>query len=292
MGITIHVNGRSNSLAHKGSGGIAKCTLPDVCKTPSPGGPVPVPYPIIISKSSDLKKGSKKVKFDGGNSAAIKSSEFSRCSGDEAGTAGGVKSSTNMKEATWILYSFDVKIEGRNACRLTDKMMMNHGNTVCLAGLSVQDGVEGGDIPDPLCPVCGKSLDNHPPLPNMEDKALIKEANDKIKAKKGTLGGAKVGSNSATAIAGGASPATGITHLSGKFIPLSPQQIKKLEQGGNPIGNCAEQKLLLDVFITQGVPFNKTAVADIKMGIGKKMPKGTKKSDMKPLSALTRPTII
>jgi len=84
--------------------------------------------------SSDLKKGSKKVKFDGGNSAAIKGSEFSRCSGDEAGTAGGVKSSTNMKEATWILYSFDVKIEGKNACRLSDKMMMNHGNTACLSG--------------------------------------------------------------------------------------------------------------------------------------------------------------
>lgn len=47
---------------------------------------------------------------------------------------GGVKSSTNMKEATWLLYSFDVKLEGKNACRLSDKMMMNHGNTVCLSG--------------------------------------------------------------------------------------------------------------------------------------------------------------
>jgi hypothetical protein len=24
--------------------------LPDVCKTPSPGGPVPIPYPVIVSK--------------------------------------------------------------------------------------------------------------------------------------------------------------------------------------------------------------------------------------------------
>ncbi len=140
MACTIHVNGRSNSLVHKGSTGIAKSTLPDVCKTPSPGGPVPIPYPVIVSTSSDLKKGSKKVKFDGGNSAAIKGSEFSRCSGDEPGTAGGVKSSTNMKEATWILYSFDVKIEGKNACRLSDKLMMNHGNTACLMGWA-QGGV-------------------------------------------------------------------------------------------------------------------------------------------------------
>jgi len=149
MGVTIHVNGRSNSLVHKGSGGMSKCTLPDVCKTPSPGGPIPIPYPVIISMSSDLKKGSKTVKFDGGKSAAVKGSEFSRCSGDEPGTAGGVKSSTNMKEATWILYSFDVKIEGKNACRLSDKMMMNHGNTACLSGEGKQDSIEGTKVCPP-----------------------------------------------------------------------------------------------------------------------------------------------
>jgi hypothetical protein len=85
--------------------------------------------------SSDLAKGTKTVKADGGNMAAIKGSEFSRCSGDEPGTAGGVVSSTNMKEATWLLYSFDVKMDGKNACRLTDSMKMNHGNTVCMRGV-------------------------------------------------------------------------------------------------------------------------------------------------------------
>lgn len=147
MGVTIHVNGKSNSLVHKGSMGIAKSTIPDVCKTPSPGGPVPIPYPVIISMSSDLAKGTKTVKVDGGNSAAIKGSEFSRCNGDEPGTAGGVKSSTNMKEATWILYSFDVKLEGKNACRLSDKMMMNHQNTACLGG-EAQVSVPQGDCSD------------------------------------------------------------------------------------------------------------------------------------------------
>ncbi len=134
MGVTIHCNGKSNSLVHKGNGGFTKSTLPDVCKTPSPGGPVPIPYPVIVSLPSDLTKGTKTVKIDGGNMVAIKGSEFSRCTGDEPGTAGGVKSSTNMKEATWLLYSFDVKIEGKNACRLSDKMLMNHGNTACLGG--------------------------------------------------------------------------------------------------------------------------------------------------------------
>jgi uncharacterized Zn-binding protein involved in type VI secretion len=114
--------------------GIAKCTVPDVCKTPSPGGPVPIPYPVIVSMSNSLAKGTKTVKVDGKKMAAVKGSEFSRCNGDEPGTAGGVKSSTNMKEATWLLYSFDVKLDGKNACRLSDKMMMNHGNTGCLGG--------------------------------------------------------------------------------------------------------------------------------------------------------------
>jgi hypothetical protein len=134
MGLTIKVNGENNSLAHKGSTGISTATLPDVCKTPSPGGPVPLPYPNV-AMSSDLAKGTKTVKVDGGNMAAIKGSEFSRSTGDEPGTAGGAKSSTFIKEATWILYSFDVKLDGKNACRLTDKMFHNHQNTVNAAGV-------------------------------------------------------------------------------------------------------------------------------------------------------------
>jgi hypothetical protein len=132
VSVTIKVNGQNNSLVHKGSNGMVQCTLPDVCKTPSPGGPVPVPYPVIVSMSSDLTDGTTTVTADGGQMIAIKGSQFSRCTGDEAGTAGGVKSSTNMKEAKFITYSFDVQIEGKNACRLQDKMTMNHENTASI----------------------------------------------------------------------------------------------------------------------------------------------------------------
>lgn len=132
MSATVIANGLS--VSHKGSGGIARNTLPDVCKTPSPAGPVPVPYPVIVAKSSDLQGGTVTVKADGGQMIAICGSVYSRCTGDEAGTAGGVTSSTNLKESKWLSYSFDVKIEGQGVCRLTDKMTMNHGNTMCLAG--------------------------------------------------------------------------------------------------------------------------------------------------------------
>jgi hypothetical protein len=166
MAVTIHVNGSSNSLAHKGCSGITKSTIPDVCKTPSPGGPVPIPYPIIVSMSSSLKNGTTTVTVDGGNPAAIKGSEYGSCSGDEAGTAGGVKSSTNMKEATWILYSFDVKLDGGNACRLSDKMMMNHGNAACLGGtlhapVPLLDSCDKAGL-DKLAEDCNKAINCSP----------------------------------------------------------------------------------------------------------------------------------
>jgi hypothetical protein len=131
MSSTININ--DLTLAHKGSSGTAAATLPDACKTPSPGGPVPLPYPNI-AQSSDLAKGTTTIKVDGGNMAANKGSELARSTGDEAGSIGGVTSSTFIKEATWMLYSFDVMLEGKNACRLSDKLFMNHENTVCLGG--------------------------------------------------------------------------------------------------------------------------------------------------------------
>jgi hypothetical protein len=119
-------------LTYKGSIGVSTATLPDVCKTPTPGGPVPIPYPNFADQSS-LDKGSKTVKAHG-NMIAIKGSEYSLSSGDEPGTVGGVTSNTFKKETAWITYSFDVKMDGQNACRHTDKKFHNHKNTVDLAG--------------------------------------------------------------------------------------------------------------------------------------------------------------
>lgn len=141
MPVTIKVNGTSNSLVHKMSNGISTATIPDVCKTPSPGGPVPVPYPNI-AQSITLASGTTTVKGDR-MMAANKGSKFSLSNGDNAGVAGGVKSSTFMKEATWILYSFDVKLNRKNACRLTDKMFHNSENAANLAGV-IQALVDAG----------------------------------------------------------------------------------------------------------------------------------------------------
>jgi hypothetical protein len=119
-------------LTYKGTVGISAATLPDVCKTPSPGGPVPIPYPNIANQSS-LKNGTTTVKAHG-QMIAVKGSQYGMSNGDEAGIAGGVKSNVNMKATDWITYSFDVKLDGQNACRHTDKKFHNNQNTVDLAG--------------------------------------------------------------------------------------------------------------------------------------------------------------
>ncbi|MBI3776152.1 MAG: DUF4150 domain-containing protein [Gammaproteobacteria bacterium] len=121
MPATVNVNTRT--VVHKSSSGIAMA-FPDVCKTPSPAGPIPIPYPNI-AQSSDTAQGSTDVKVDG-NPVMLKGSNFSTSSGDEAGSAGGgVASNTTKGKAEFVNYSFDVKIEGKNVPRLGDMMLQN-----------------------------------------------------------------------------------------------------------------------------------------------------------------------
>lgn len=150
MPVTIKVNGTVNSLVHKMSNGISTATIPDVCKTPTPGGPVPTPYPNI-AQSITLSNGTTTVKGDK-MMAANKGSKFALSNGDNAGTLGGVKSNVFMKEATWILYSPTVKLQGKGACRLTDKMFHNSNNAANLTGI-LQSVVRalGKDMAEEIC---------------------------------------------------------------------------------------------------------------------------------------------
>lgn len=121
---TVHANCRG--IAHKGSGGMST-VFPDVCKTPTPGGPVPIPYPNI-GMSSDTSGGPTKVKTDG-KMPMVKGAKYSMTSGDEAGNAGGGVVSNKFKsEAEFMMYSFDVMFEGKNVCRLGDPLFHNTKN--------------------------------------------------------------------------------------------------------------------------------------------------------------------
>ena len=121
------VNVNFRTVVHKSSNGVSPA-FPDVCKTPSPAGPVPIPYPNV-AMSADTDKGTKKVKIEG-NPVMIDGSNFKTSTGDEAGSAGGgVVSSKNKGTAEFVSFSFDVKFEGKGACRLADMMLQNKGGT-------------------------------------------------------------------------------------------------------------------------------------------------------------------
>ena len=143
------------SVVHKSSNGVTTA-FPDVCKTPSPGGPVPIPYPNV-AMSSDTAGGSKKVKMDG-NPVCTKASNFRMSTGDEAGSAGGGVVSNKIKgKAEFVMFSFDVKVEGNNVARAMDLMLHNDKNTPPFPVLQ-PPVVAIGMPPRPECLFCGKPI--------------------------------------------------------------------------------------------------------------------------------------
>lgn len=153
MPVTVGVN--FMSVVHAASNGVT-IAFPDVCKTPSPGGPIPIPYPNI-AMSSDTAKGTKKVKCDG-QSVCVSDSNFRMSTGDEAGSAGGGVASNKIKgKAEFVNYSFDVKFEGKNVPRAFDLMLHNDKNTPPFPVLQPPVPVIMMDDP-PECLICGKKL--------------------------------------------------------------------------------------------------------------------------------------
>lgn len=147
MSVTIAAN--AQTIDHKGSGGYETNSTPDVCKTPDKA--IPIPY-SIMSKSSDLVRGSTTVFADGGNSVAIKGCAHSKCTGDEGGSMKGVVSGTNLHESTYITYSPNVYVEKKNICRLGDKMYMNNKN--CISGFGGHTTIDLGGTDQVLVALC------------------------------------------------------------------------------------------------------------------------------------------
>jgi hypothetical protein len=78
-----------NALSVKsGHQGVAVREFPDVCKAPSPGGPVPIPYPNLLGPGHQQTAGSKAA---AGKTLATGGS-FSSIRGNEPGTLKGVAS--------------------------------------------------------------------------------------------------------------------------------------------------------------------------------------------------------
>src|SRR5258706_11985705 len=131
MGNAVFANGRE--IACKSGSGQVIASFPDVCLSPPtpPAGPVPIPYPVT-SSDSDTDQGTKSVKIDGKEVMQKDSSDFKKCSGDEACTKSlgmGVVTHQQTGKVFFIAWSMDVKIEGNNAVRHLDMMTSNHGSS-------------------------------------------------------------------------------------------------------------------------------------------------------------------
>jgi hypothetical protein len=98
MPVTVGVN--QLSVVHKSSHqGVAVPGFPDVCKTPSPGGPVPIPYPNLVGPGQQQTAGSKAALA--GKTLAT-ASTLSRSTGDEAGTKGMVSMNEKMGRTQFL----------------------------------------------------------------------------------------------------------------------------------------------------------------------------------------------
>jgi len=126
MSRTVFANSRN--FSHKGSGDKSVCSAPDVCKTPMGPATPPIPYPVI-SQAAMLSQATSSVVIDG-NPTAIASSIHTQCSGDQAGVATGIISSTVANKTEFVSYSFDVKAEGEGIVRHMDLTTMNNKNTL------------------------------------------------------------------------------------------------------------------------------------------------------------------
>jgi len=119
MPCTVH---NIKGFAHKGSGGMST-VFPDVCKMPNG---IPVPFPNI-GKSSDTSGGTTTIKADG-KMIMNKGAKYSKSAGDDPGKGGGVVSQVNTSECEFMMYSFDVMLEGKNVCRMGDPLWHNKKN--------------------------------------------------------------------------------------------------------------------------------------------------------------------
>ncbi|MCY0989730.1 DUF4150 domain-containing protein [Nannocystis sp. ILAH1] len=246
-------NGKT--ILHKGDGLKHVAMAPDVCKTPSPGGPVPVPYPNV-AKSSDLAKGTKSVTIEGAP-AGIACSHIRTSSGDEAGTAGGgIISGKTKGTLKWLRFSLDVKFEGKGVVRYLDEGLHN-GNANNTYG-KLQGGTYPGKAPwekKIYCDNCGQSIDSpgHVQLkPSLAASQAADAANDHTAA--------------AVVIRGVEKPFVG--KAGGTFSALTSDNFEKVAKNfssGKGIkasrptdrfkaGNCAEQKALFAAFKSGKLP--------------------------------------
>ncbi|NCC39875.1 MAG: DUF4150 domain-containing protein [Gammaproteobacteria bacterium] len=100
--------------------------FPDVCLTPSPVGPVPVPYPNIAMGPMAVPN-VPNILF-AATPAHNLGTTIPMTNGDNAGLATGVASGTVMGPSRHLTGAFSVLIKGMPASRMTSMSLQNNTN--------------------------------------------------------------------------------------------------------------------------------------------------------------------
>lgn len=100
-------------------GAMANATVPDMCNTPTPAGPVPTPYPNIAETSMADPGGLVAEVLVAGMPAMNLMSKVTMSNGDEAGAGGGVVCGRIDGEMTFLNGSISVMVGGKPAVRVT-----------------------------------------------------------------------------------------------------------------------------------------------------------------------------
>jgi Domain of unknown function (DUF4150)/DNase/tRNase domain of colicin-like bacteriocin len=119
---------KGNRIATRQNGSFkAVSNTPDVCKTPMGGSTPPVPYQIVadLGGSTGIVPS---VRFNGKPAYVLDQSVVPTCTGDEPGTANGVKSGTVGGEVKPTKGSSTVRAGGHAIIRDGDPCTMNNGN--------------------------------------------------------------------------------------------------------------------------------------------------------------------
>ncbi|MDR2422831.1 MAG: DUF4150 domain-containing protein [Deltaproteobacteria bacterium] len=106
--------------------GVAMTTAPDVCKVPTPGGPVPTPFVNVIQLPMANPSTVCKKVFICNSPALTVKTKFLLSSGDEPGVLGGVISSKFIGPGEFFpMGSSKVNFEGNKAVFLTSQTKHN-----------------------------------------------------------------------------------------------------------------------------------------------------------------------
>jgi hypothetical protein len=100
--------------------------VPDVCLTPTPAGPVPIPYPNIAMGPTAIPSQVKVLVL--GAPVHNLATTVPLTNGDNAGVAMGVASGTVMGPSRHLTGAFTVIIGGAPASRLTSMSLQNSTN--------------------------------------------------------------------------------------------------------------------------------------------------------------------